>query len=91
LKDSMSTPLAWYLIRTKPSSEQYVHEELWRVLPEVFLPMSAVENLSMRSLTRKIAQQTNADQVWRNHNNLAGACRRTYVISQGRAKTGLPA
>jgi transcriptional antiterminator RfaH len=35
----MSTPLAWYLIRTKPSKEQYVHEELSRVLPEVFLPM----------------------------------------------------
>jgi transcriptional antiterminator RfaH len=35
----MSTPLAWYLIRTKPRREQYVHEELSRVLPEVFLPM----------------------------------------------------
>jgi hypothetical protein len=26
----MSTPLAWYLIRTKRSREQYVHEELSR-------------------------------------------------------------
>jgi hypothetical protein len=39
LKDSISTPLAWYLILTKLSREQYVHEQLSRVLPEIFLPM----------------------------------------------------
>ncbi len=29
----------WYLIRTKPSKERWVHDQLAAVLPEVFLPM----------------------------------------------------
>ena len=31
--------LAWYLIRTKPGKEQYLHRELSRRLPETFMPM----------------------------------------------------
>ena len=29
----------WYLIRTKPSKEQWVHDQLAAITPEVFLPM----------------------------------------------------
>jgi transcriptional antiterminator RfaH len=39
-----ASPLAWYLIRTKPGKERYAQDRLARVLPEVFLPM-----LKMRS------------------------------------------
>jgi transcription antitermination factor NusG len=31
--------LAWYLIRTKPGKEQYLHRELSRRLPETFMPL----------------------------------------------------
>jgi len=31
--------LAWYLIRTKPGKEQYLHRELSRRLPKTFMPM----------------------------------------------------
>lgn len=29
----------WYLVRTKPSKERWVHDQLAAILPEVFLPM----------------------------------------------------
>jgi transcriptional antiterminator RfaH len=29
----------WYLLRTKPSKERWVHDQLAPILPEVFLPM----------------------------------------------------
>lgn len=29
----------WYLVRTKPSKERWVHDQLVAILPEVFLPM----------------------------------------------------
>jgi hypothetical protein len=29
----------WYLVRTKPSKERWVHDQLAPILPEVFLPL----------------------------------------------------
>ena len=31
--------MEWYLLRTKPSKERWVHDQLAPILPEVFLPM----------------------------------------------------
>jgi transcription antitermination factor NusG len=40
----MFSPPAWYLVRTKSCRERYVHEQLSRVVPDLFLPL-----LRMRS------------------------------------------
>jgi hypothetical protein len=40
--------LAWYLIRTKPGKEQYLHRELSRRLPETFMPMLETRSRRLR-------------------------------------------
>jgi hypothetical protein len=32
-------PYSWYLVRTKSKRENYVRDQLSRILPEAFLPM----------------------------------------------------
>jgi transcription antitermination factor NusG len=45
-----ATAPAWYLIRTKPGKEQYIHRKLSRHLPETFMPM-----LETRSRRRTVS------------------------------------